>query len=184
VLAKAARLGLLEDMLEGRVGPWRPPSEASVGEEKKGADEFSGHRGLAGVCVVDPGGVKEVGRGRLGDYVISSNTNADAFVTVVTKDKADGHPSERATGTVLSPLLEMPNGKSMLMVVEKIAPLKSIGDWLSDVGSVVRTTVEGSDMSRMYLGCTAVSLHQRMDEERGCLIWEVRESTRNGGGAA
>ena len=112
--------------------------------------------------------------GKLGDYVISSNTNADAFVTVVTKDKADGHPPEGADGTVRSPLLAIGTGQHLLAVGEKIAPLMKIGDWLSDIGSLVRVTLEKSPNSKVCLGCVVVGVHQRRDAERGCLIWDVR----------
>ncbi|GMI06964.1 hypothetical protein TrRE_jg5978 [Triparma retinervis] len=178
VIVKAARLGVLSDLLSGKVGPFVATAEAEATEgedEKKGPDEGGGSRpGLGGVCVVDPCRLKEFGRGKLGDYVISSNTNADAFVTVVTKEKSDGHPSEGALGTVLSPLLAVGTGQDLLAVGEKIAPLVKIGDWLSDIGAVVRMTLEGSKKSKLCLGCKVVSAHQRRDQARGCLVWDVR----------
>jgi hypothetical protein len=93
--------------------------------------------------------------GRLGSYEISSNTDADSFVTSVTSPRPDALPPESAAGTCLAGLEDSKVAKSLLGYGAAPAPLSLIGEWLGMVASSVAKELDAAPNSRLLDSCVA-----------------------------
>lgn len=125
VLVRAIRVGQLDKLL----GP----------DAANGAAE--------GVLLLESGPPERLGGGKLAQYHINSNTNAQKFVKHILSDRPEVIPEERATGTVLEPLRSSAAVQELERAGEGIAPLELIGAVLAEVGQVVRSVLDQHEQS-------------------------------------
>ena len=106
VLVRAARLGLFADLCG---------NSHTVNDRANVA--------CSGVCVIDAQPQERFGGGKLQDYVINSNTNADKFVSNVVEEKPNMLPPESVCGSSrLSALASSPAAQALEAIGPHRAP--------------------------------------------------------------
>ena len=121
VLVRAARLGLFADLCG---------NSHTVNDRANVA--------CSGVCVIDAQPQERFGGGKLQDYVINSNTNADKFVSNVVEEKPNMLPPESVCGSSrLSALASSPAAQALEAIGPHTGPLRDIGLFLRHVGAAV-----------------------------------------------
>ena len=122
VLIRAQRLGVMNEICE------------SVTKLSNGTQ-------VGGTCIIDGGAEDRFGGGRLQDYEINSNTDADAFVTNIIGDKPSQLPPESATGTDLELLKSSDAANSLEEAGQEPAPLPLVGEWLREVAFNLKSSL-------------------------------------------
>lgn len=165
ILVRAARIGLIPDLCSFTELP--PSSSGQV----TGSDQL---KGLAGVCMIDAGGMDRIGGGRLQDYVINSNTWINKFASNVVEEKPENIPPETIKGTCFEPLLQSFTVKQIEDYGNKTGPLKAVGGFLREVGKRAVATLEAYPTSSKCLVRTKVeSLHRVLDSSGKFACWKI-----------
>jgi hypothetical protein len=144
IFVRAARFKLLPELM----GPWDGSKHSVSGND------------TAGVVLIESGGAERLGRGRLGDYNINSNTFACKFVRNVLGDKPGSSPPEGASGTILEPLRMSAAASELVAIGQNPAPLPLVGQFLGQVGAVVKAALDSCDTSACLCDTKVVALQQ------------------------
>ena len=110
-----------------------------------------------GVVIVERG--PTVGGGRIGDYLISSDSAAEAFLSAVI-----GNPDPR-----LAVLADHPATRAIEPFRGEAVPLPLVGDFMAMIGAALARIVHASPASRVITGCEV--LYSRRDHSG---VWRSR----------
>ena len=102
-----------------------------------------------GVIIVERSA--SVGRGRIGNYLISSDSAAEAFLSAII-----GNPDPR-----LAALADHPATRAVARFRGGPVPLPLVGDFMAMIGAALARIVDASSPSRMLTGCEV--LHSRRE---------------------
>ena len=141
IIVRAIRLGVLDELL--------------------GPDLVN--KSSAGVLLCDAGPVTKLGTGELGHYSINSNIHANKFLHHVVNDRPDVIPSEKVTGTVLEPLRRTAAAAVLERLGSQVAPLEQIGDFLEEVGRVVKGVLDEHSESACLCDTKVCGAKQTVD---------------------
>ena len=137
IIVRAARIGALDDLLG------------------KNNDSAKG----MGVVLIHKGDSASLGRGKLGEYIIHSNTFARSMTSSVLEDKLNLDPVEMATGTYLESLRVHRATLALSGLGQSTAPLKALGAFLAAVGEKTQIELKKRpNTSSILLNTEALSL--------------------------
>lgn len=134
VVVRAARIGVLDELTNRNEGA------------------------TYGIALVHGGTEDSLGKGKLGEYLINSNTFAKSLVASILDDKVDVEPMEKASGTYLESLKSHPSTIALNDIGHATAPLTSLGNFLGAVGQATREELKKRDTCQVLMNTMATKL--------------------------
>lgn len=165
IIVRAARIGVISELCSFTYPQTSPESTSNPSAL---------HPTSAGVCLIDAGTPERVGGGRLQDYVINSNTWINKFATNVVEEKPDNLPAETVKNTLFDSLNQSAFTKLFEGFGNKPGPLKMVGSFLHEVGSIALSTLgQYPDSSKGILYTRVQSMHRVVDVNNRFLCWRL-----------
>ncbi|OQS00067.1 hypothetical protein THRCLA_21762 [Thraustotheca clavata] len=131
-----------------------------------------------GVVLIHDGPIATLGRGKLGDYIINSNTFAKSLLGSVLDEKLELDPPESIEGTYLKSLSAHPSAQRLAQVGNASVSLIELGKFLEAVGYATRLEMMKYPKTSDCLTDTKATKIERTDKDL-CKITTTRDGVES-----